>query len=295
MTMQTSPSTGIDIGNFRPPSPLWTGLAIAGALTAGVGSLVGLARIDRIYGGETESFIAQAVAQDLVNLVVVAPLLLITSLLARRGSPRAYLVWLGALAFTIYNYVIYTVSISFGPLFLVWVAALGFALFALIGAPLAFIRFALLGVLGLALAVRQESKLLAVFAVTGGFLAPILAAGEGGSHVALFSYYAALNGLILAAAWLRSWRELNLVGFVFTLLLGSLWGAAAYRGEFYASVQPFLAGFFLLYAALPLLFARKAPPELRGWIDGPLVFGTPLSASLLQWLLVRDFGTQALV
>lgn len=133
MTMQTSPSTGIDIGNFRPPSPLWTGLAIAGALTAGVGSLVGLARIDRIYGGETESFIAQAIAQDLVNLVVVAPLLLITSLLARRGSPRAYLVWLGALAFTIYNYVIYTVSISFGPLFLVWVAALGFALFALIG------------------------------------------------------------------------------------------------------------------------------------------------------------------
>jgi len=131
MTMQTSPATGI--GNFRPPSPLWTGLAIAGALTAGVGSLVGLARIDRIYGGETESFIAQAVAQDLVNLVVVAPLLLITSLLARSGSPRAYLVWLGALAFTIYNYVIYTVSISFGPLFLVWVAALGFALFALIG------------------------------------------------------------------------------------------------------------------------------------------------------------------
>lgn len=38
---------------------------------------------------------------------------------------------LGALLFTIYNYVIYTLSISFGPLFLVWVAVLGLSCYAL--------------------------------------------------------------------------------------------------------------------------------------------------------------------
>jgi len=131
MSMQTSTSAGeID---FRPPSRLWTNLAIAGALTAGAGSIVGLARIDRIYGAETESFIAQAIAQDLINLVVVTPLLLVTSILATRGSLRAYLVWLGALSFTVYSYVIYTVSISFGPLFLAWIAALALTLYALIG------------------------------------------------------------------------------------------------------------------------------------------------------------------
>jgi len=133
MSMQTSPATDTATANFRPPSRLWTGLSIAGALTAGVGSIVGLARIDRIYGAETESFIAQAIAQDLVNLVVVAPLLLVMSVLVIRGSLRAYLVWLGALSFTVYSYVIYTVSISFGPLFLVWLAALAFTLYALIG------------------------------------------------------------------------------------------------------------------------------------------------------------------
>lgn len=131
MSMTTSAATAV--GDFRPPGRWWTGLAMAGALTAGVGSVVGLARIDRIYGAETESFIAQAIAQDLVNLVIITPLLLVTSVLAMRGSLRAYLVWLGALSFTVYSYVIYTVSISFGPLFLVWVAALGLTLYALIG------------------------------------------------------------------------------------------------------------------------------------------------------------------
>jgi len=40
---------------------------------------------------------------------------------------------LGAMAFTVYNYVIYTLSIHVGPLFLAWVAVLGLSLYALIG------------------------------------------------------------------------------------------------------------------------------------------------------------------
>jgi hypothetical protein len=41
--------------------------------------------------------------------------------------------WLGVLTFTVYNYVIYTFSVPFGPLFLLWVAVLGLSLYALIG------------------------------------------------------------------------------------------------------------------------------------------------------------------
>ena len=50
-----------------------------------------------------------------------------------RGSLRAYLLWLGVLTFTVYNYVIYTFSIPFGPLFFLWVAVLGLSTYALIG------------------------------------------------------------------------------------------------------------------------------------------------------------------
>ncbi len=49
----------------------------------------------------------------------------------------AYPIWIGAVTFTVYNYVIYTFAIHFGPLFLLWVAVLGLAMYALIGGLLA--------------------------------------------------------------------------------------------------------------------------------------------------------------
>jgi hypothetical protein len=82
-------------------------------------------------------FLPQALAQDIANLTLAAPALLILAGLALRGSLRAYLLWLGVLTFTVYNYVIYTFSIPFGPLFLLWVGVLGLCLFSLIGGVVA--------------------------------------------------------------------------------------------------------------------------------------------------------------
>jgi hypothetical protein len=59
--------------------------------------------------------------------------MVILAALGLRGSLRAYLLWLGVVTFTVYNYVIYTFSIPFGPLFLLWVAVLGMCIYALIG------------------------------------------------------------------------------------------------------------------------------------------------------------------
>jgi hypothetical protein len=75
----------------------------------------------------------QAIAQDIANLALAAPAMIILAVLALRGSLRVYLLWLGVLTFTVYNYVIYTFSVPFGPLFLLWVAVLGMCLYALIG------------------------------------------------------------------------------------------------------------------------------------------------------------------
>ncbi len=108
-------------------------LSVAAALLAMVGSVVGLFDADGIYGKETLPLVDQAIAQDAVNLLVVSPAIIVLAVLTRRGCPRAYLVWLGLLAFTVYNYVIYAVSLHFGPLFLLWAAVLGLALYALLG------------------------------------------------------------------------------------------------------------------------------------------------------------------
>ena len=143
--------------------------------------------------------------------------------------------------------------------------------------------------LSAALAVLQNSLALAAFGSVGGFLAPLLASSGGGSHVALFSFYALLNTGIFAIAWFRSWRLLNLIGFVFTFGIGSLWGAWSYRPEDFASTEPFLILAFLFYAAIAVLYALREAPRLRSVVDGTLVFGTPMIAFGLQAKLVGEF------
>ena len=53
--------------------------------------------------------------------------------MAARGSQRAWLVWLGALSYVVYSFVIYAFAVQYNRLFLAYVAVLGCALWALIG------------------------------------------------------------------------------------------------------------------------------------------------------------------
>jgi len=94
-------------------------------------SVVGLTVPD-LYRGPA-AWTIQAVAQDAVDLVFVVPLLVGSALLAARGSRRAWLVWLGALSYLVYTFLIYAFSVEHNPLFLAYAATLGLALWALIG------------------------------------------------------------------------------------------------------------------------------------------------------------------
>ncbi|WP_326968269.1 hypothetical protein [Arthrobacter sp. CG_A4] len=124
----------IDVDQRRAGSRAkpWLRLSIAAAVLAFIGSIIGLT-VNGIYDSLTSAFLFQALAQDIVNAVVAAPLVVLCAVLALRGSYRAYLIWLGAVAFTVYSYVIYTFSVPFGAVFPLWVAVLGLSLFALIG------------------------------------------------------------------------------------------------------------------------------------------------------------------
>jgi hypothetical protein len=78
-------------------------------------------------------FAVQAMAQDFITLLVVMPTVAVSAWLVARGSNRARLVWLGALVYAVYTYVIAAFEVRFNPLFLVYIALLGCALYALIG------------------------------------------------------------------------------------------------------------------------------------------------------------------
>ncbi len=167
-----------------------------------------------------------------------------------------------------------------GILYLTVFAAL--RLYGLLPPTLAFVILTAIAVLSAALAVLQDSSAFALIGVIGGFLAPLLAATGEGSHVVLFSYYAVLNFGIALIAWFKAWRPLNVAGFLFTFAIATVWGVLKYQPQDFASTEPFLIVFFLLYVGIAVLFTLRQPLNLRGYVDGPLVFGTPIAAFGLQ-------------
>lgn len=161
-------------------------------------------------------------------------------------------------------------------------------LYGLVPHSFSFLLMFALVVLFCVLAVMQDSRALASFGACGGFLAPILMSTGSGSHVMLFSYYAVLNSGIFGIAWFRAWRELNLIGFVFTFGISVVWGYNYYQPHYFPTVEPFLVLFFLFYFAISILFAHRQPVQLKGFIDGPLVFGLPIVAFGMQAGLVEN-------
>jgi uncharacterized membrane protein len=175
-----------------------------------------------------------------------------------------------------------------GVAILYMVIFFSFQKYELLPAVLAFGLLASIAMFSGALAVLQNSLAMILIGITFGFLAPLLANTGNGNHVALFGYYTVLNLLIVAVAWYRSWRPLNLLGFCFTFGIGTLWGVLDYKPENFASIEPFLIGFFLMYVAIVAIFAWRRPANLRGWVDGSLTFGAPLAVLALQYQLVKD-------
>ena len=151
------------------------------------------------------------------------------------------------------------------------------------------------------LSVVQDSRVLAVLGIIGGFLAPVLTYSRPEDHVYVFGFFLALNAAILGVAWFKTWPELNLLGFGFTFGLTAFWLSSRYEPDEWVSTQPFIALFVLMYVGMPALFAVREAPDLKRMLDGspapgtpfvrgawtaPLVFGTPFAGLGVQQLAV---------
>jgi hypothetical protein len=282
--MTTQNQTGkLEFKDFSRGAASWLWLSVAAALLAIAGNIIALA-VKSIYGGLTPAFLPQAIAQDIANLALVAPAWLVLAVLASRGSLRAYLLWLGVLTFTVYNYVIYTFAVPFGPLFLLWVAVLGLSLYALIGA----------------LAAVDPARVALYFKSRGAVV------------VAAWSLIVAavLFGLLWLSedipALLSGQRPQSLVDMALTtnpvhildlgfFLPGAIFtGISLLRGRPFAHVlAPALIVFMLLTGA-PILLTpviQSALGETAGWgVFAPIGTLTVLFVGLLIWLMSTVSG-----
>lgn len=163
-----------------------------------------------------------------------------------------------------------------------------FRLYGLLPLPVALGLMLAIVAVAAALAVWQDALALALLGTLGGFLAPLLTSTGSGNVQLLLAYYVVLNLGVLGLAFAKTWRPLNLLGFAFTFLFLLLGVRSAFQPENFWQTGPYLWAFFAMYVGVAILYARHRALALKHYVDGTIVFGTPLVAFGLQGLLVRD-------
>jgi len=68
---------------------------------------------------------------DVVTLILVVPLFVLSLALVATGSRRAVAVWMGVLAYTVYDYAFYAFGAAFNQVFLLHIALLSLSVYAL--------------------------------------------------------------------------------------------------------------------------------------------------------------------
>jgi hypothetical protein len=104
-------------------------LSVVIVILMAVASAAGLS-VDGLYQ-DPDSVSAMLRGYDLVTLAVAVPVLAVTLLPALRQSARAQLLWVGMLAYSVYNYANYVFGTAFNDVFLVHVALFSLSVFAL--------------------------------------------------------------------------------------------------------------------------------------------------------------------
>jgi hypothetical protein len=141
------------------------GLRVAFALSAIVAVLMGAASAAGLFVSHLYhdgAWAREALrGGDLVTLLITLPILTAAIVLSIRGSQRAQAVWIGVLAYAVYNYAYYAFGATFNDLFLFHIALLSTSIFALV--------FALPNLDITSIAIRLHNPRTAAW--IGGFLA----------------------------------------------------------------------------------------------------------------------------
>jgi hypothetical protein len=214
-------------------------IVLTALMTAGLAAVSGFGAFDAAtYARDAPSMAAQGAGQDLVDLVLVVPLLVVSLILMLRGSRIALFVFGGGVFYVLYSFFIYSFGVHFNRFFLVYCLILGTALYAFILVVLEAVRMPLEAWVGEKAPVRSVGTFLlavsalfsllwlkdAVPAVLGNTVPPSVADyGLLVNPVHVLDLAIALPGLVVAAVLLMRRRRLGFllapVALVFLVIL----------------------------------------------------------------------------
>ena len=100
---------------------------------------------------------------------------------------------------------------------------LAFRQFQLFDQTTAFIIMIVITTFAVVLSLLYNKQELAIIALIGGFVAPFLVSTGSGNYKVLFAYLIILNTGLLIIAYHKAWRLLNILSFIFTIILFGSW------------------------------------------------------------------------
>ncbi len=213
---------------------------------------------------------------DLVSLALVLPLLVVATRLARRGSTRGLLLWLGSVGYVAYQYA-YTFAYGWSRLFPVYLVLLSLSAFTLVWALAAIDAEAIAGrfrdraptrgvanylwVIGAGLGVMESAQVVAAL-VTGDQPQIVTDTLHPTSPVYILDLGLVVPLLLLAGAWLRARRPWGYVAAVILLVKGATVGLGLLFANLFAAVDggttdgPIIGLWFAIAAGSVVALAR---------------------------------------
>ena len=142
-----------------------------------------------------------------------------------------------------------------------------FSLYHLVPASVAFMAMIAVTAFNGFLAWVQEAELLALYAIAGGLVAPVLVSTGENHEITLFSYLLMLDVAVLLLVALRPWSRLLFGAFVGTVVFVTGWWFTFYSHAQIGRTAFFLTCFFLIFAFAPRLVRLNFKPggSLSEW------------------------------
>ena len=156
---------------------------------------------------------------------------------------------------------------------------LAFQQFSLFSQAAAFVIMIVITIFAIALSLLYDKQELAVIALIGGFLAPFLVSTGSGNYKVLFTYLIILNSGLLIIAYNKAWRVINLLSFIFTIILFGSWLILLNDSETnttYRNGFLFATVFYLLFFAINIAHNIKEKKKFIASDFGILLANTSL-------------------
>lgn len=155
------------------------------------------------------------------------------------------------------NYSVFSSIITGGGIaVLYFTVTIAFREYHLFSQNTAFSVTCLITLLCIALSYYYKSEILIIFSLFGGFLAPLMVSSGHSNYPFLFTYITVLNLGMLAIAFLKNWKSIGWIAFIFTYVYLLYW---TFETTQLTSIYFYSSGYIIFYSfALKNYFRKEA-------------------------------------